>query len=322
MIRRRSCHVLLASLLAVFAAQAHAQAYPAKPVRLVVPFSPGGSTDTVTRIVAKRLAEELGQPVVVDNKPGAGGTIGVKEVVRAAPDGHTLLFTAMGPVAITPSLATNTGYKSSDLAPVAVLFRASFFLLVPATSKFESAQQLLAAGKNAQAPMYGSTGNGALSHVMGEALSKASGSQFVHVPYKGGAPLLQALATDEVQWALMQASDAKNMVEAGRLKPLLSLSDARSQPWAHVPSAGELGLKGLNFRVWNGVFAPLGTPPAIVDLLNRKIVAILSEPAIRARLDSLLLEVDPAKPAAFQQEIARETEVFARIIREGNMKAD
>lgn len=320
--------LLLAAIVAAAGTQAlaqtPAQAFPSKAVRLVVPFPAGGSTDTVTRVVAKRLSEDWGQPVIVDNRAGAGGTIGVKEVLRAPADGHTLLFTPMGAVSIAPLLYKDVGYKASDLAPVAVLFRAPFFLMAPTTSRFKTAQELLNAGKTDRPPMYGSSGNGALSHVLGEALNQAAGTAFTHVPYKGGSPLLQSLTVDETQWALLQAADAKNLVDAGKLKPLMALSARRAQPWPEAPTTEELGLKGLNLRMWNGVFAPPGTPPELVQQLNRKIVAVLGEPGVKARLDAMAVDEKDAdtSPEAFRQQIAQEVAAFVRVLATTPIKVD
>lgn len=315
---------MLAAVVAATWSPAHAQGFPGKPVRLVVPFPAGGSTDVVTRVVAKRLSEDWGQPVIVDNRAGAGGTIGVKEVLRAPADGHTLLFTPMGAVSIAPLLYKDVGYKASDLVPVAVLFRAPFFLMVPTTSTFKSAQALLSAGKSDRAPMYGSSGNGALSHVLGEALNQAAGTSFQHVPYKGGAPLLQSLTVDEAQWGLLQAADARNLVDAGKLKPLIALSGRRAQPWPEAPTTEELGLKGLNLRMWNGVFAPPGTPADVVQQLNRKIVAILGEPGVKARLDAMAVDEKDAdtSPEAFRQQIAQEVSAFTKVLSTTPIKVD
>lgn len=312
------------ALFAGFVAVVQAHDYPSKPIRAVVPFPPGGSTDTVTRLVGNRLSVELGQPVIVENKPGAGGSLGVKEVLKAPADGHTLLFTPMGAISIAPSLYENIGYKAGDLAPVAVLFRAPFFLTVAQDSPFQTAQELLEAGKSERPPMYGSSGNGALSHVLGEALNQAAGTSFGHVPYKGGAPLLKAVSANEAQWALLQAADSKGFVDAGRLKPLMVLSSNRSRPWPEVPTSEELGLKGMDLRMWNGVFAPSGTPTEIIDILNQKISAILAEPEIQARLQSMAVDdpEDENDPDAFRRQISREAEAFAKIIADNNLKVN
>lgn len=318
--------VALAALVAGALTQAHAQAqtFPTKPMRLVVPFPAGGSTDVVTRVVAKRLSEDLGQPVIVDNRAGAGGTIGVKDVLRSAADGHTLLFTPMGAVSIAPLLYKDVGYKASDLEPVAILFRAPFFLMVPTTSKFKTPQELLAAGKSDRAPMYGSSGNGALSHILGEAINQAARTSFTHVPYKGGAPLLQSLTVDETQWALLQAADGRNLVEAGKLKPLMALSSQRAQPWPDAPTSEELGLKGVNLRMWNGVFAPPGTPVELIQQLNRKIIAILAEPDVQTRLRAMAVDESNGvnTPAAFRSQIVQEVATFSKILSTTQIKVD
>lgn len=310
--------------LMVGAVTSHAQAFPSKAIRLVVPFPAGGSTDTVTRVVAKRLAEDYGQAVIVDNRAGAGGTIGVKEVLRAPADGHTLLFTPMGAVSIAPLLYKDVGYKASDLEPIAVLFRAPFFLIAPSSTKFKTPQQLLTAGKTSAPPYFGSSGNGSLSQILGEALNQTAGTSFIHVPYKGGAPLLLSLGADETQWALLQAADSKSMVDSGKLKPVMVLSAQRAQPWPDVPTSDELGLKGLNIRVWNGVFAPPGTPVEVIQALNKKIVAILAEPDVQTRLKAMVVDESNGvnTPAEFRKQISQEVANFTKIISATQIKVD
>src|SRR5690606_8738682 len=167
-------------------------------------------------------------------KAGAGGVIGVREVAQATPDGYTLLFAPMGAISIAPSLYPNVGYRATDMEPIANLFTAPFFLTVSEDAPFKNAQELVEAGKTDLPPMYGSSGNGALSHVLGEAFNQAADTKFQHVPYKGGAPLLKAIVANEVQWAFLQAADSRSFVEAGRMKPVLVLSDERSKPWEDV----------------------------------------------------------------------------------------
>lgn len=301
-------------------------AYPSRPVTLVVPFPAGGSQDGAARLIGKRLQEELGQPVVVENKPGAGGGIGVQAVVSAAPDGHTLLITSNGPLAIIPHLYKTARYTAADLAPIAMLFTAPFFVTVPAQSPYRTAREWLDSGKvgAAGAPMYGSTGSGNASHVVAEMINVAAGTKFPHVPYKGGAPLTTALIAGETAWALQMAVDSKPFVDAGKLRPLAVLSAKRSAPWPDVPTLAELGIRGVDYGSWSALLAPAKTPRPIIDLLNRKIRKILLEPEVAGKLHALAAEpgLPTNTPERLGEIIAAESRAFRQAITDANVHVD
>ena len=302
-----------------------AQTYPAKPITFVVPFPPGGSQDGMARLFGKRIHEELGQPVIVVNKPGAGGGIGALSVARAPADGYTFLVTSNGPVNIIPSLYKTAGYSGRDFAGVGMFFTAPFFLLVPASSPFKTVQELLEHGRRKNVPLnYGSTGSGNMSQIASEMINLAAGTAFVHIPYKGGAPLTTALIAGEVQWALQQSVDAQPQVSAGRMRPLAVLSLKRSEPWPQVPAMAELGIHGLETESWSGLVAPAGTPRAVIALMNQTINRILQEPAVAGRLRDVGATpgMPNNTPEGFDALLARETALFAKAIREGNIKAD
>lgn len=316
---------VFATTAALGAMPVHAQQYPSRPITFVVPFPPGGSQDSMARLFGKRIHEELGQPVIVQNRPGAGGGIGALSVAKAPADGYTFLVTSNGPVNIIPSLYKSAGYTLRDFTGVAMFFTAPFFLVVPASSPFKSVQELLERGRQKNEPLnYGSTGSGNMSQIASEMINGAAGTAFVHVPYKGGAPLTTALISGEVQWALQQSVDAKPQVDAGRIRPLAVLSLKRSEPWPQVPAMVELGIHGLETESWSGLVAPAGTPRQIIVLMNQTINRILQEQAVSGRLRDVGATpgMPTNTPEAFDSLLARETALFAKAIRDGNIKAD
>ncbi len=300
--------------------------YPHGPVTLVVPFPAGGSQDGAARLIGKRLQDELGHTIVVENRAGAGGGIGVQAVASAAPDGHTLLITSNGPLAIIPHLYKTARYTAADLTPIAMLFTAPFFVTVPAQSPYRTARDWLASGKAsaAAAPMYGSTGSGNASHVVAEMINLAAGTKFPHVPYKGGAPLTTALISGEIAWALQMAVDSKPFVDAGKLRPLAVLSARRSAPWPDVPTLEELGIRSLDYGSWSALLAPARTPRPIVDLLNQKVCKILLEPEVAGKFRSLAAEpgLPTNTPERLGEIIAAESRAFRQAIIDAKVQVD
>ena len=322
--RRRA---LAATAGALASPWASAQAdYPSRPLTFVVPYPPGGSQDSMARMFGQRLSEELKQPVIVQNKPGAGGAIGTQFVAKSAPDGYTFLVTSNGPLTILPFMTGAPAYKHTDFSPVFMFFTAPFYLLVPAKSEFRTIGQLLARGRDkAATPLpYGTTGNGTMSHLSSEMINHAAGTAFSHVPYKGGAPLTVALITGEAAWALQQAADAKPQVDAGKIRPIAVLSPTRSQPWPNVPTLSESGVSGLETVSWSGLLAPAGTPAPVVAKVNAALAKILKEPAIDARLRGAGL--NPGLPdntsAGFAAFLDMEARIFGKAVREVGLKAD
>lgn len=322
---------LLACLIACAAAAlpgtAGAQAsFPSKPIRLVIPFPPGGSTDIVGRILAKRMGEEYGQQVIVENRAGAGGGLGTLQVVRADPDGHTLVMVPAGPITVIPHVNKDIGYRMSDLVPVAMVFRSPFLLVVSQASPHKALGDLLERGKPGQgAPAaYGSSGVGALSHLGSEMLNAAAGTAFLHVPYKGTPGTLQALMAGDIQWALVTGNDGKGPVEGGKLRALAVMSQKRSALFPQVPAMGELGLKNLDLEVWFGLFAPARIPPATLEQLNRTVRKILAEPEFGTRMREFGGEVplEPNTPVAVQAYLDRESAAFGAVVRQVGIKGE
>jgi len=301
--------------------------YPNKPIRLVVPYPAGGATDVAARILQPRLQEALGQPIIVENRPGAGGNIAMSNVAQSAPDGYSLAMTLTGMLSINPVIYKRAGFEASDFVPVARVSLAPLILVVPEKSPYKNVKELLEAGKRAGKGglAYGSAGAGGLSHLASESVNSHANGNFIHVPYKGGAPLVQALMANEVAWGLLGTGDVRSFLQSGKLKALGQLRQGRSELWPEIPTLTEQGVPGgVDFDVWFGVVAPAKTPAPIVKLLGEKIAKITAEPAFRQRLLDLG-GVAPATgntPEAFANVLQRELAVLPKAAKEAGLQLD
>jgi len=309
---------------AALAVAGQAMAWPTKPVTVIVPFPAGGSTDTLARALAPKLNEKFGQPFVVDNKPGATGTIGAAQVKRAAPDGHTILVTSLGPLVIAPHLIKNPGYdpgKDFDLITVAV--QAPNVLVVPAASPFKSVADVIAKQKAQPGKVsFSSSGNGSSDHLTAELFWQQTGSEGLHVPYKGGAPAIQDLLGGQVEASFQNINAIIEHVNGGKLRALAITSQKRSSLLPNVPTLAEAGVKGVDVYSWQAVVAPKGLPADVRAQLHAAIVAALNDPQVRQRFTTLGFEVvanTPEQFAAFQQaEFSR----WQKVIETGKITAD
>jgi tripartite-type tricarboxylate transporter receptor subunit TctC len=281
------------TLLAVVAAGASAQpaaglAYPSRPLHLIVPFPPGGSTDILARVLGQKLSEVLEQPVVVDNRPGAGGSIGAEAAAKAAPDGYTLLMGQLGPLAVSPAIYKKLPYDPvKSFAPVCLMAIVPSVLVVNTSLPFSSAAELIAyAKKNPGRLTYGSAGNGSTSHLTTEYFKLATGTDILHVPYKGVGPMLTDLVSGQVAMGINGAPAVMPHVTSGRLRALAVTSLARVPSLPDIPTLDEAGVKGFEANGWYGIVAPAGTPSAIVLRLNSGIRRAVGTPELRARLDA------------------------------------
>ena len=319
--------VIGAALIAVLPALAQTAAFPSKPIRIIVPYPAGGATDVSARLVAARLQEELKQNVIVDNRPGASGNLGMAALLQSPADGHTMAMSLTGMLSINPTTYSKAGFTAADVLPVARVMLAPLMLVVPADSPWKTVQDLATAGKAAGKGglPYGSTGAGGISHVASELVNAAANGNYTHVPYRGGAPLVQALLTSEVRWGLLGTADARAQIQAGKLKALGQLRATRSELWPDVPTLTEQGLRGgVDFDMWFGLVVPAKTPPAIVALLNQKVAQIVAEPEFRRRLN----EIGGVPPTAgnsieaFNEVIQRELAILPKTAMELGLKLD
>ena len=306
------------------ATTAWAQAYPTKPVKLVVPFPPGGSLDITGRLLAQKLTETWGQPVVVENKPGAGGNIGADLVAKSPPDGYTILLGALSTHAVNPNLYAKMPYDAvKDFAPITLIAITPNVLVVNAASPVNNVREFIAYAKaNPGKLAFGSGSNGSAGHLAGELFKVETGSDAVHVPFKGGAPATQALLAGDTQFMFDNLANAMAQVKAGKLKALAVTTAQRSPLVPELPTMAEAGLPGFDISTWYGLFAPAGTPTAIVAKWNAEVTKILNAPDVRARLVADGAEPSPNTPEQFTQMIARELSKYARIVKASGAKVD
>ncbi|MGQ0546766.1 MAG: Bug family tripartite tricarboxylate transporter substrate binding protein [Betaproteobacteria bacterium] len=315
---------LVAALFVLAAAAAQAQSWPAKPVILMVAAAAGSSVDIPARLVAERLDKRIGQPVVVENRPQAGGTIAANQVAKAAPDGHTLLWAFNGPIANAPYLYSKLPYDpQKDLVPVVQTTGQPFVLGVPASLGVGSVKELVERIRaNPGKLNYSSLGNGSGTHLTMELLKSQAKLFLVHIPYNGGPPAAAAVATGEVHASFMPMALFLPHVNAGRVK-LLAVSGARRWDMLpELPTIAESGFPGFDSDGWNGILAPAGTPREIVTRLNREVNEILQLPEVKERLARSRIRIDGGSSERFAELIRRDAERWSAVIRAVGAKLD
>ncbi len=313
----------LAAVVALVAAPALAQ-YPNKPVRLVVPFIAGSAPDVLARNVGERLGARLGQPIVIENKGGAGGNVGAEFAAKQPADGYTLMLATSSHL-VNPSLYGKVGYDPvKDFAPVALLIRMPSLLIVPNDSPAKSVVELIALAKARPGQMnYGSGGNGSQAHLAGAMFKTAAGIDVVHVPYKGAPEIVASMLSGQTQLAFPTFSTALPQVKAGKLRGLAVTSAKRNPQLPDVPTLLEAMPNGFDLEAWFGVWAPAGTPPDIVKKLNADIVAVLADPEFRAKLAADGSEVVTAgTPDDFSGYVKSETAKWARVVKESGARVE
>jgi tripartite-type tricarboxylate transporter receptor subunit TctC len=315
--------LFLAALLAVHGVAGAADAYPSRPIRMILPVPPGGVADTVARLVLPRAAETLGQPIVIDNRPGANGNPAYEMTARAAPDGYTLVTAATG-VAINPSLYRKAGFDPvKDFAPITLGVIAPNILLVHPSVPAKSVKELVAMARAKPGEvLFASPGNGTTGHLAVELLQQSARIKVTHVPYKGGGPALTDLIGGHVHAYFSVALVAVPLVKAGKLRALGITTEKRSPLAPDMPTVAEAGFPGFDVSGWFGWLAPARTPAPIVNRLNAAIVGVLKSPEIRDRLLSQSTEPVGNSPEAFARFIRSERDRFARVIREANVRLD
>jgi tripartite-type tricarboxylate transporter receptor subunit TctC len=294
--RRHFLPGLLACCALAAAGPLAAQTWPARPLRLVVPFPPGGLIDNMARLVGPRLAQELGQPVVIDNKPGAGGNLGATEAARAAPDGYTLLM-ASPPLSISPALYARLPYRPEQLAPIGLMGRVPNVLVVNPASGIQTVAELTQRiRQNPGRLNYASNGQGTSLHLSAELYKTMTGTFVTHIPYRGAAAGLTALMADEVHLMFDNLPSVMGLIQGGKVRPLAVTTAQRSSALPNVPTLEEAGLKGYQVSAWFGLSAPAGLPPAVQQRLEQALEKVVQNPEVRAAMQRA--GADPAWLAA------------------------
>jgi tripartite-type tricarboxylate transporter receptor subunit TctC len=310
--------------LALSAATASAQPYPNRPVTLVVPFPPGGSTSIVARIVADKMSEALGQSIIIDNRGGAGGTIGTKAVAKTTPDGYTILLGYTGTLAIGPTLYPNAGYDPrKDFAPVGLIGNAPNSLVVHPSFPAKSVQELIAYAKADPGKVnYGSAGVGTVSHVAGEYFATAAGIKLTHVPYRGTGPALADLIGGHIPMAFAPIPATHGPVSQGQLRGLAVTSATRSSLVPDLPTIAESGLPGFEASLFYGIVAPAGTPRPIIDKLNEALRASLTSDEVRKRLATDGAEPTPSTPEEYAAHIDKDETRWSAVVKASGAKGE
>jgi len=306
--------------LLLLPALAAAQDFPAKPIKLIVPFPPGGPNDIIARIVGQRMSELARQPVVIDNRGGQGGTLGTDAVAKAVPDGYTIGIVNAGALAINQSLEKVPYDTLKDLAPVTLVVTVPEMLVVAGNVPAKNMSELLALARAEPGKLnFASTGPGSLPHLAGELLKLTANIDIVHVPYRGAAPAINDLLGQQVQMTFLDLPAILPHIRSGALKPIALGTTARAPTAPDVPTTAEVGMPELRIENWYGMVAPSGTPPAIVASLNKITTTALADPDVKEKLADQGLTTAGDSPEQFRSFIASETEKWARVIRDAGV---
>ena len=315
---------LLTALLALTAPRSSiGQTYPDHVIRIVVPTAAGGGNDAMARIVGSKLGERMKQPVIIENKAGGNGAIGSEFVAKSAPDGYTLLFGYIATHGINPALSKVPYDPVRDFAPIAMIAEAQEVLVVHPSVKANSVAELIALAKARPGSIsYASAGNGTAPHISGELFKRLAGIDMLHVPYKGSAPAIADTLGGTTQVMFPSLVAANQFIKAGKLRALAVTGSKRSAMFPALPTIAEAGVPGFQITQWYGFFAPAKTPPAIVERLNREIVAIMNDPDTRKKFADQGADVSTSTPAAFGKFVQSELGKWAKFIAEAKITAD
>ncbi|MDI1263173.1 MAG: tripartite tricarboxylate transporter substrate binding protein [bacterium] len=313
-----------AATIAVTFGAAHAQTFPARPITLVIPFAPGGSTSIVGRGIADKMSELLGEKVVVDNRPGAGGTVGTKAVAKSDPDGYTLLLGYTGTLAIGPSLFKNPGYDPRrDFAPIGMIGNAPNSLVVNPSFPAKTVAELIAYAKaNPDKVNFGSAGAGTASHITGEYFARAAGIKLVHIPYKGTGPALTDLLGGHIPMAFAPIPASHANVAAGKLRALAVTSTARSGLLPDVPTLIESGLAGFDASLYYGLAAPAGTPRPVIEKLNKVLREALASDEVKRQLGNDGTDITPGSPEDYADFIDKDEKKWALLVKSSGVEQE
>ena len=312
----------LALLLGI--APALAQNYPSKPIRILIAQAPGSATDTISRVVGHRLSEALGQPIVVEARPGAGGAVGAEAAARSAPDGYTLFMANNSTHGSNPALYPKLPYDAvNDFAPISMVASVPYVLVVHPTVAVSSVRELIALAKSQPGKInYASAGNGSTHQFCGELLKSTAGIDLVHIPYKGSPPGVTAVMAGEVQLMFANLADIGSQIRSGKVKPLAVTALKRAEQFPNLPTMVEAGVADFEIMSWFGLLAPAGTPAPIVARLNAEVIKVLARDDVKSTLGANGLNVASSSPEQFSAHIKSEIARFTRIARTAGIKAE
>ena len=321
--RNLAALLLLAAAWAGLPAQAQSP-YPNKPIRILVGFAAGGNTDIVSRTIAERMQALLGQPVIIENKPGAGGVVATEITAKAPPDGYTLLMSSLGPHTISPSLMKSAGFDPvNDLAPISNVANNALLLMVNPTLPVKSVPELIAYAKASPGKLnFGSSGVSGTTHLSGEVFGSMTGTKLVHVAFKGGPPAIAALLAGDVQLMFANLSDALPQVRSGKLRGIAVTSARRVEQAPELPTVAESGLPGYDVGPWNGLVAPGRTPPEIIAKLSETVQAIVKEPAFRQKMFDIGSNPIGDTSEQFRATIRNDIQRWGKIVKDAGIKAE
>jgi len=321
---RYALRVAAAAVLTLSALAAQAQAWPSKPVKFIVPFPPGGSVDPLARVLGVRLADALGQPFIVENKPGASGSIGTAFVAKSPPDGYTYVF-VFDTHAVNPALIPDMPFDTlKDLAPVMLVGTAPMAIVTSPEKPYKNFRDVVAAAKaKPEALSIGSVGNGSLGHLAMIGVQQQGGFKVTHVPYKGGGPMMADVMGKQIDLGIASTAALSANVKGGKLRALAVTGEKRSGVMPDVPTLAEQGLAGFSAYAWWGILAPAGTPRPIVDKFNAELVKILNKPDVHKQLtETLGMDLQVSSPEALQKFVAAEMDRWGKVVRSNNVKLD
>ena len=306
------------------AALAQAPAYPSKPVKLIVGFAPGGAADYVARSVGDALGRALGQPIVIENKAGAGSSIAAEAVAKSAPDGYTLLIASPSSISVNPALNPKLGYKASDLLPVTKLTASPLVIAANPASGISSVQELIAKAKAAPGTLnYATSGNGSAPHLGAAHFSQVAGVKMQHIPFRGGAPAIQSVIAGDTQLTFGTPPSVLPMIQAGRLRGLAVSTLERTPLFPDLPGMKEAGLPDYAIDFWYGFFVPVGTPPAVVQKLFTATQTAMQVPTVKAALAREGTDVSVSRsPADFSAFLAKDEKFWVKLVRDADVKLD
>jgi tripartite-type tricarboxylate transporter receptor subunit TctC len=316
----RFIRALLALVVVAVSGAAVAQSYPTRAVRFILPFPPGGPTDILGRAIAQQLSQQMGKQVVPDNRPGAGGNLGLELLSKAAADGYTIGLSSSA-FAISPSMYRKLNYKQSDLAPISLVAEIPNVLVVHPSVPAKSIQELIAlARENPGKLTFGSGGVGTTTHLTPERIMSITKVKMLHIPYKGSGLALVSLVAGEIDLLIMTVPAAQGQIKAGRARALVVFATERASALPDVPSAKEAGVENYIVQLWYGIFAPARTPANLINRLNAEIRKAMNAPALKARLEGISITPRTSTPGEFARFIAEETPRYAKLVKDAGIK--